>query len=409
MFRRSDRRDEGPDERARAARDAATQGFLALDDEQRAAADAVRAADELDGHAGASAAASTSAGAERLVRAWAQVSQVCDRATEAYLAATQDFPLDAALPGARAADERALREINAAREAIRRFRTSHSRTLDEAAYALNTLPRAVQEARTALVDAQAAVAQAGAAGVRSRRADERLAEAELAAGLLDAAGTGLRERRTLAQRTLDLARAAATLALEAPRTAAGVRSALSSVATRRSAAVTKAERIEPAMSALRREFSEPCSRDLTGAESLTRDAIAEADRSIATARRHAEGGDWDDAADAVAAARSELARAEERHDAVIDRLAELRAVRAAPDRFASDVRFVLRDAQRLVVDRGLVAEFGPVLDAQSVRLQTAQERLAGVHPDYWLYLSELRGVRERVKDVVSGVRSATAR
>ncbi len=76
---------------------------------------------------------------------------------------------------------------------------------------------------------------------------------------------------------------------------------------------------------------------------------------------------------------------------MIGRLAELRAVRADPTRFAADTRFVVRDAQRLVVDRGLVKEFGPILDAQSVRLQNAQDRLTGVHPDYWLYLTELRG------------------
>jgi hypothetical protein len=70
---------------------------------------------------------------------------------------------------------------------------------------------------------------------------------------------------------------------------------------------------------------------------------------------------------------------------------------------------VLRDAQRLVVDRGLVERFGPILDAQSVRLQNAQDRLTGTHPDYWFYLSELRGVRERAKGVVSDVRDAAAR
>ena len=70
-------------------------------------------------------------------------------------------------------------------------------------------------------------------------------------------------------------------------------------------------------------------------------------------------------------------------------------MRADPGKLAADARFVLRDAQRLVVDRGLVKRFGPILDAQSVRLQNAQDRLTGVHPDYWLYLSELRGVRAR--------------
>lgn len=394
MFRRSDRHDDAPDERARAARTAATQGFLALDDEQRAAADAVRAADELGT-------------GRRLGAAWADVAAVGDAATEAYLTATQAFPLDGTgtVAGARTADERALREIDRAREVIRRFRATHARTLDEAALVLNSLPHTVREARTALVDARAAVQQADTTGVRSQRAAERLADAERTAGALDAPAAGLRERRQTAQRVLDLARSATTMAVEAPRTAQSVQSALASIATRRAAAATKAERIEPAMSALRREFSEPCSRDLTGAEARTRDAIAEADAAIAHARRDADAGDWDSAADQVTAARSALGRAEERHDAVTDRLTELRDVRADPARYAADARFVLRDAQRLVVDRGLVREFGPILDAQSVRLRNAQERLTGVHPDYWLYLTELSGIRERVKEVVARARS----
>jgi hypothetical protein len=402
VFRsRYERRDNAPDPRAMAARNAATEGFLALDNEQRAAAAAVHAADELGT-------------GRRLEAAWAEVAAVGDAATEAYLAATQEFPLDGTGPiaGAKAADERALREIERAREVIRRFRSSHSRTLDEAALILDSLPRTVQEARSALAAARTAVTQAETTGVRSRRAAERLADAERTAGGLDATGAGLKERRQTALRVLDLARSAGTLAAEAPRTAQSVRSALTSIATRREAAVTKAERIEPAMSALRREFSEPCSRDLLGAEAGTREAIGAADAAIGAARRDADAGEWDTAADHVAAARSALARAEETHDAVTDRLAELRAVRADPARFAADARFVVRDAQRLVVDRGLVKEFGAILDAQSVRLQNAQDRLADVkvvHPDYWFYLTELRGVTDRAKDVVGRARKAQPR
>jgi len=396
LFRRPDRRDDGPDERSLAARDAATQGFLALDREQQAAAAAVHAADQLGT-------------GQRLAGAWAQVASVGDAATEAYLTAARDFPLDGTGPvrGAREADERALKEIERARESIRRFRSQHSRILDEAEFALRGLPQAVQEARVALTSARAAVTQAE---VRSRRATDRLAEAEATAGLLDAPAAGLRERRQTAARVTELASAAASLAAEAPRTAQHVRTALSSIATRRSAAATKADGMEPAMSALRREFSEPCSKDLIDAEARTRKAIAESDDAIAAARRHADAGDWDDAADAVAAARAALGRAEERHDAVVDRLAELRAVRKDPAKFAADARFVLRDAQRLVVDRDLVARFGQVLDAQSVRLENATARLAdGVHPDYWFFLTELRGVEQRARDVVADVRGTHAR
>jgi hypothetical protein len=382
-----------PDAQALAARNAVTQAFLALDDEQRAAAAAVAAADELGT-------------GRRLDTAWAQIAAVGDAATEAYLRATNEFPLDGTGPvnGAQAADERARAEIERARESIRQFRARHARVLDDAALAADSLPRTVQDARSAVVAARTAVQQADAAGVRSRRAADHLADAERAAGLLDAPAAGLKDRRDTALRVLELARSASTLAADAPGTARSVRSALVSIPTRREAAATKAEQIEPAMSALRREFSEPCSRDLIGSEARTREAIVEADVALQTARRDADAGDWDSAVDHVAETRAALGRAEERHEAVIGRLAELRAVRADPARFAADTRFVVRDAQRLVVDRGLVKEFGPILDAQSVRLQNAQDRLTGVHPDYWLYLTELRGITDRVRDVVSQAR-----
>lgn len=393
MFRWSDRGGPGdaPDEAALAARNAASEAFLALDNEQRAAAAAVDAAEELGS-------------GRRLGEAWSKIAGLGDHATEAYLAATTDIP-----PGrtTRAADERATAEIDRARDAIRRFRSSNARVLDEAALVLGGLPRAAQEARTELVAARQAVATAEADGVRSSRAVARLAEAERAATQLDS--PGLRERRDAAQRTTELAHSAATLALEAPRTAAQVRSAFGSVETRRSAAATKAERIPPALSALRREFSQPCSRDLEDAQERATAALSAADAALAAARRHADAGDWDDAADRVADARTRIAQAEERAEAVTARLAELREVRADPSGYAADTRFVLRDAQRLVVDRAMVADFGPVLDAQSVRLQNAQDRLTGVHPDYWLYLTELRGVRDRAREIVERVRTASAR
>jgi hypothetical protein len=383
LFRRSS--PEVPDERALAARDAATQAFLALDDEQRATAADVDAADELGT-------------GRRLAQAWAQVALLGDEATTAYLAATTDTPPGR---GTRAADERATAEIERAREAIRRFRASHARTLDEAALVRGGLPRAVLAARTELTSARTEVA---AAAVPSRPAAEALAEAERAAARLDS--PGLRERRDAATRTTELARTARTLAADAPRTAERVRTSFSSLATRRAAADTRTERIEPALSALRREFSEPCSRDLQDAASRAGAELAAADAALARARTLADAGDWDGAADAVADVRAALGRAEVRADAVTGRLTELREVKADPSRLAADTRFVLRDAQRLVVDRDLVARHGPVLDAQAVRLQNAVARLEGVHPDYWLYVTELRGVQQRVRQVVEEVRAA---
>ncbi len=205
----------------------------------------------------------------------------CDRATEAYLAATQQFPLDGSvsLNGAKAADDKALKEIKAARQAIARFRSQHSRPIDEADMLIRNLPKSIQEAQVALTAARRAVADAENGGFPSRRAAQKLAEAEQTGAGIDITA-GLRERSTVAQRTLELARSATTLAADAPRTAQSVRSALRSVSTRREAATTKLERIEPALSALRREFSEPCSRDLVDAERVARAAIAAAGTAL---------------------------------------------------------------------------------------------------------------------------------
>ena len=134
MFRsRSERRNESPDAAALEARNAVTQAFLALDDEQRAAAAAVAAAVELGTGA-------------RIARSWADIAAIGDAATEAYLTATRDFPLDGTGPvaGSRAADQRATAQIEKARESIRRFRATHSRVLDDAALALDSLPRTVR-------------------------------------------------------------------------------------------------------------------------------------------------------------------------------------------------------------------------------------------------------------------------
>ncbi|CAA9435395.1 MAG: hypothetical protein AVDCRST_MAG66-3545, partial [uncultured Pseudonocardia sp.] len=127
-----------PDQRALAARDAATQAFLALDDEQRATAADVDAADELGT-------------GRRLGEAWAQVALLGDQATTAAIAATTATPPGR---GTRTADERAAAEIERARDAIRRFRASHARALDEAALVRGGLPRAVLAARTELTSAR---------------------------------------------------------------------------------------------------------------------------------------------------------------------------------------------------------------------------------------------------------------
>ena len=84
----------------------------------------------------------------RLEKEWAQIAAAGDAATEAYLTATTEFPLDGTRPvsGARAADERAQAEIERARESIRRFRSRHSRVLNDAALARLSVTAGVRHA-----------------------------------------------------------------------------------------------------------------------------------------------------------------------------------------------------------------------------------------------------------------------
>ena len=66
--------------------------------------------------------------------------------------------------------------------------------------------------------------------------------------------------------------------------------------------------------------------------------------------------------------------------------------------------------ERLSLDRHMMGVPGKLPDIQLRGDQAhAQERLTGVHPDYWLYLTELRGVRDRAKDVVARARTTSSR
>ena len=109
----------------------------------------------------------------------------------------------------------------------------------------------------------------------------------------------------------------------------------------------------------------------------------------------------------IAAIRAELSRAEELVDAVTARLATLRSVRQNPGAKVDEVRFRLRDAQHLAVQRGLTAEWGSVLDSQLSRIDRAVDALTGVHPDYWAYVRDLDAVSTFIAGVVDRMRGRT--
>ena len=122
------------------------------------------------------------------------------------------------------------------------------------------------------------------------------------------------------------------------------------------------------------------------------------------ARAGADQNNPESALELTTSARGSLAEAEQQIDAVTRRLALLREVRADPRAKAEAVRFRLRDAQMLAVSRGLVAEWGSVLDAQVDRIDRISETLSGRHPDYRAYVAELDAVTDFIAGVVDRMR-----
>ncbi len=289
-------------------------------------------------------------------------------------------------------------------QAVDEFYRGDQGRLEEAVAVLGAVPQLVQQvkAAAAVVRTQAGESEfANYPSVRKGAAavDEALVTLEAAAPDTPA-GTVRETANRLAALTKELADALA----QAPSRAAAANTAISSVTTRLAAVRTRAEGVPPAFSALLREFNAASSADLANNERESQRAIEAADAVLGRARAAAAENNPEFALDLTTSARGFLTEAEQRVDAVTKRLALLRAIRSDPQEQAKAVRFRLRDAQMLAVSRGLVAEWGSVLDAQAVRIDRISETLSGRHPDYWAYVAELDAVTEFIAGVVDRMR-----
>ncbi len=298
-----------------------------------------------------------------------------------------------------------VRRLTDAARAVDDFYRGDQAHLEHAVAVFGSVPQLVSQTRA---DAQrvraAADASPHAAYPSIRRCAAALDEALLTLEAAVAAGGGgpAREAATrLESRTREL-----SSALEAaPGKQHSATTALASAATRLAAARNRLERVAPAMSALLREFAAASSNDLANNERQAREAVEAADADLARARAALAAHDPEDALDLTTTARARLATAEECAEAVTDRLAQLRAVREQPAERAKAVRFKLRDAQMLAVNKGVVPQWGSVLDAQAERLDRAAAGLTGRHPDYWAYVSELDAITAFVAGVVERMRN----
>lgn len=220
---------------------------------------------------------------------------------------------------------------------------------------------------------------------------------------LDLAAEGVGQAAAAAE-VLEAATAVHTALAAAPGRASEAQNAIRSIGTRLSAVATRAEQMGPARSALLREFNAACSNDLVDNDKLAAAAAAAAEQELTMARAELAAGLPESALAHCALARDHLRAADDAVDAVADRLRSLREVRDDPATLAGKVRFRLRDAQQLAMQRDLVDEWGSVLDAQADRIDRACAALDGVHPDYWTYMSDLEAIDSFTLGVVDRMR-----
>lgn len=363
--------------------------FLDMDHRQSVAEAGVAASHEIEPE-------------RRLLRTWDPIRQTCYSAGETYLRLAVTEP-DAPLAPA-ATYEQATRQIIDAARTLDEFYENNRAHLEHMTALANAVPQRVHRARTDAIDALATMLSAENTEFADYPSVRSAAHTvDTAIHTLDAA-TGMGAQRTAAQHLEEATQELRTALADAPRRADEAARAVSSVTTRLSAVRTRAESLPPAFSALLREFNAKSSADLAGNERAAADLLERAERELGPARDALKQGRPEEALAQVAQVRTELTRAEELVDAVTGRLAALRAVRENPNAKVEEVRFRLRDAQHLAVQRGLTAEWGSVLDSQLGRIDRAVEALSGVHPDYWAYVQDLDAVSSFIAGVVDRMR-----
>ncbi|MEU2033546.1 hypothetical protein [Nocardia amamiensis] len=387
-------RSSGNDEWIEHARTTLASAFLDMDRRQSAADTAVHAADQVFPE-------------RRMGERWESVRHRCYAAGESYLALSGE--LDGAQHGGTPVAhgqqrvDAVVRQLTDAARAVDEFYHGNRGLLEEAVAVLGAVPQLVRQVRLAAAAVRGQAAESEFANYPSVR--ERAAAVDEALVTLEATGSGAPGAVREAANRLDSATKELAEALaEAPSRTGAARNAITSVTTRLAAVRTRAEGVAPAYSALLREFNAASSADLADNERESRRAIEAADAALGRARAAAAENNPEFALDLTTSARGFLAEAEQQIDAVTKRLTLLRAIRVDPLEHAKAVRFRLRDAQMLAVSRGLVAEWGSVLDAQAARIDRISETLSGRHPDYWAYVAELDAVTEFIAGIVDRMR-----
>jgi chromosome segregation ATPase len=391
-----------------AAKSAAAEMFLQLDTVQGRVESRVTSLAELDG---------TAKGA-RLLDQFRPHVEAANRATAAYLEVVEAQPIDGEhlrvpqLQQAAAAFSSAMQRLRASRDSLIAFEQWAEPQLQQMAGALGALTSARRRAEQSLAEAEEALTTLRAAGTPAPSLEQRASAVVQRLAAFDATAAG-RTIREASAAMADVDAAAAELVKDAAGFGVEIersRVRLRSMATRVAAVREQLARVPEDLSALRRAYSEACSRDLNDVPEVASAQLEHGRRALRDAERAAVVHEWERVAELLRTATDELDAAEAGIHAVRRRVEELKDVAADPAQRWSAVQFKVRDAQRFVLSAKGIADpvASSILDALMVRLDRARGELVGPHPDYWSYLQELRSISAMCDDVIGRVRAAIA-
>lgn len=358
--------------------------------------------------------------AQRVAADWAPVQEQANQAVAQYMAAVAIADLDADLeePVARHAAQAfhaASDQMGHATVAIQRFLQASARPLQQARSAHAAVPERLQVARVALTTATRKVEQAQGAGFQAREAIELVEQAAAALGQLDAGVEALGLPRMLdgAARVIDLSTGAAADAESLPGRAGELARKLTAARTLLQVTESHLAGVPEALSELRRSFVYPSFADVESVPDRATAALAAAREQLARAEQLVAGQEqrWAEAQQAITAARESIDTAGKAAQSAAHRLSALQEAQRDPRPALAQARRVVRDAQRFLLagPEPPAPHLVSRLNALGAQLDTAPERLAARNrPDFWAYLTELDAVKHTARAAVEEIRQARA-
>ena len=342
---------------------------------------------------------------------------VVDEKTEQYvaeyLAVIDRFPMEPKMrERTLAAAQQAFRHLEpllrAVTEELDGFVTSHSAELALVGEQLRKVDEQKRLAREAAESAEAQWEKLRKDGLGSAFAESALTNLRAAIQGVDAwdPAAGVAELEEMADVARGFAADLRKIAIEYPRQIERVRHRVPSLRTRIDAITTRTAGIASCLGDLRREFSLGNWKDLDGQDQLVAKELATARMLVDRLQESISSESWEEALTLLTEVESTLARADDAVDAPRERLAVLRDFRADPEARLDRTRFVIKDAQRMVVSGPVrnTTDIASRLDGLALRLDRVRPALEGLHPNYWSILTDVDEIERQVREVVARYR-----